>query len=194
MSPVPRPPHAYVLVAMLLAACAPGAEGEAPTTTAQVMARPPSTVPRPLPDLMPAAADDDAASTSASGEGAWLLQETYPPRAVWGSPASEGQLAFSCDPMRGQLVLARHAVGVPADVRQLSIDADGTRVEYPAERREDALAPVLSTTIALDAPILDRMLVADRLVVAAGPDAIATGFPGPSLRAVVDACRDGQPG
>jgi hypothetical protein len=69
------------------------------------------------------------------------------------------------------------------------VEADGVRMDYPAERREDALAPVLVTRIALDAPIVDRLLMARRMVVTAGSDAIATTAPGDALRAVVDACR-----
>ena len=130
-----------------------------------------------------------AAPTSGTAAGRWLLQESDPPRAVWGVPASVGMLAFSCDRANGQLVLERQAVGVPEHVRLVSIDADGTRMDYPAKRVDATLAPLLVTPIALDAPILDRMLIARAVVVTAGTDAIATVAPGASLQAVVDACR-----
>jgi hypothetical protein len=100
-------------------------------------------------------------------------------------------LVLACDRAAGQLVLERQAIGVPDDVRVVTLDADGVRMDYPAERREDALAPVLVTRVALDAPILDRLLMAQRVVFTAGTDTIATTAPGPSLRAVVDACRRG---
>ena len=66
-------------------------------------------------------------------------------------PDSEGILGFHCDSANAQLVLERQAVGVPTDVRLVTIEADGTRMDYPAERADTALAPVLVTPIALDA-------------------------------------------
>lgn len=182
-------------VVAALAGCAPAPESGAPspatsTATSNERAAPRMDTPPPAnADLaaMPAAA------TSAMATGQWFLQESDPPRAVWGVPASEGMLSFSCDRANAQLLLERQAIGVPDDVRLVSIDADGTRMDYPAERTDAALAPVLVTPIALDAPILDRMLMARRMAVTAGADVIATVAPGPSLRAVVDACRRGQP-
>jgi hypothetical protein len=125
----------------------------------------------------------------ATGSGRWHLQESDPPRAAWGVPDSEGMLTLGCDRAGARLVLERQAIGVPDDVRVVVVEADGVRMDYPAERREDALAPVLVTRIALDAPIVDRLLMARRMVVTAGSDAIATTAPGDALRAVVDACR-----
>lgn len=130
---------------------------------------------------------------SAPPAGRWLLQESYPPRAVWGAPDSEGVLQLSCDPASGQLLLERQAVDVPEDVRVLTLQADGVRMDYPAERVETALAPMLATRIALDAPLLDRLLIATRMTVAAGKDVVTTTAPGPSLRAVVEACRRAAP-
>ena len=134
----------------------------------------------------------DMPSTSADAgvpTGRWVLQKSEPPRAVWGARDSEGVLAFACDAQRQRLVLEREAVGVPDHVRLVSIEADGTRVDYPAERVDATLAPQLVTRIALDAPIVDRLLGARRMAVSAGADAIVADAPGIALRPVVDACR-----
>ncbi len=188
---MPRPSRSFVLAVAMLAAMAGGC---APAPESGL--RPPATSPSDedeAPRTARTPANADLASfaspaTSGTAAGQWFLQESHPPRAVWGAPASEGALTFSCDLASAQLVLHRQAVGVAEDVRLVSIDADGTRMDYPAERVDTALSPMLVTTIALDAPILDRMLIAQRLVVTAGDDAIATVAPGPALRAVVDAC------
>lgn len=181
-----------------LVGCAPAPEGDIATRPASTSAsnateRPAQRPDAPVPnaDLSPMGAPGAAMAATAGGQ--WFLQESDPPRAVWGMPASEGMLTFSCDRENAQLVLERQATGVSQDVRLVSIEADGTRMDYPAERAETPLAPVLVTPIALDAPILDRMLIARYVVVTAGTDAIATVAPGPSLRAVVDACRRDRP-
>lgn len=184
---MPRTPRLPLLSALLLAiGCAPAPQDAVPANAAPATARERSDLQRPADALMPA---DAALSDGATPAGQWHLQESYPPRAVWGVPASEGQLDFACDRAQGQLVMTRHAVGVPDGVRLVSLEADGTRMDYPAERRDTALAPMLVTPIALDAPIVDRLLVARRMVVTAGSDAIVTTAPGEALRAVVDACR-----
>lgn len=191
-----RPSRAILLavLAASLGGCAPAPESDTPVPATSASASDESAVPRV--ETPPANSDLAVfapAATSATAAGRWFLQESHPPRAVWGVPASEGMLTFSCDRANAQLVLERQAIGVADDVRLLSIDADGTRMDYPAERMDRALAPVLVTPIALDAPILDRMLIAQRLVVTAGDDAITTVAPGPSLRAVVDACGGDPP-
>lgn len=143
------------------------------------------------------ALDPDAtvgARADVAGGGRWFLQESDPPTAAWGVPGSEGMLTIGCDRAGGQLLLERQAVGVPDDVRVVVLDADGVRMDYPAERRETTLAPMLVTRVALDAPILDRLLGAQRMRVVAGDDVIATRAPGHALRAVVEACRRGLPG
>lgn len=121
--------------------------------------------------------------------GAWTLQESDPPGAAWGPPGGEGVLAFRCDRTGTKLVLDRQAVGVADDVRQVTLEADGTRIDYPAERADTTLAPQLQVRIALDATIVDRLLAARRMSVVAGDDTIHAPAPGESLRAVVDACR-----
>lgn len=138
--------------------------------------------------------DDGPAPSAGEGTpppGAWALQESDPPRAAWGAPDSESVLGFGCDRARGKLVLEREAVGVADDVRLVTIDADGTRVDYPAERVDTTLAPQLVVRIALDATIVDRLLGARHMSVAAGGDTLRAPGPGGSLRAVVDACRRG---
>ena len=143
--------------------------------------------PRPAPDAL--SPDPTAADAGAAPVGTWHLQESFPPRAVWGVPAGEGMLSLGCDRAAAQLVLERQAIGVPDGIRVVTLDADGVRMDFPAERRDDALAPVLVTRIALDAPIVDRLLLARRAAFGAGTDTITTTAPGASLQAVVDACR-----
>lgn len=138
---------------------------------------------------MPAASTPPTSGEAPPVEGRWLLRETYPPTATWGVPDSEGILTFSCDRGRRQLVMQRQATGVADGVRMVSLDADGTRMDYPAERIEATLAPAMVTPIALDAPILDRLLAARRIRIVAGGDAVVAAGPGAALAAVVDACR-----
>lgn len=185
------PPAIALACLVFVAACAPAPESAVSAGPTSASASTENAAPATRANA-PRAPDADvrpAAPTSGTAAGRWFLQESDPPRAVWGVPASEGMLTFSCDRANAQIVLERLAVGVPEDVRVVSIDADGTRMDYPAERADAALAPVLVTAIAPDAPILDRMLMARSLVVTAGTDAIATVAPGASLQAVVDACR-----
>lgn len=171
-APDPAPPRAALAPAP--PDVAPRTRGEASATDA------------------PALPMRDAASPT-SGEtpppGAWSVQESDPPRAVWGPPDSEALLGFGCDRAGGKLLLDRQAVGVGDDVRLVTIDADGTRIDYPAERVDTVLAPLLVVRIALDATIVDRLLQARRMTVTAGGDTIHAPAPGGSLRAVVDGCR-----
>lgn len=182
------PPLLFCVFAAALAACAPAQESAVPAPATSIAGAGEPSAGRPS-RVVADPVETPASATSAHAGGEWMLRESYPPTAVWGAQHSEGQLVFACDQARAQLRLERHAVGVPSHVRWLSIDADGTRMDYPAERGDSALVQVLATSIALDAPILDRMLGAQRLVVTAGADAIATDAPGAALRAVVDACR-----
>lgn len=175
-----------------LAACAPAPESgiRVPATSTDADRAAAATPSSPAAAIAPM---PDTPTTSAAADGQWFLQESEPPRAVWGVPASEGMLSLSCDREGLQLVLERQAIGVAEDVRLASIEADGTRMDYPAERVDTALAPMLRTRIALDAPIVDRMLIASRVAVTAGTDTVATVSPGPFLRAVIDGCRRGVP-
>lgn len=179
---------ACIVAALGLAACT-----RAPDPAPPADATPATRGEAPSP-AAPAPPKRDAAPPT-SGEttppGAWSVQESDPPRAVWGPPDSEGLLGFGCDRAAGKLLLDRPAVGVADDVRLVSIDADGTRIDYPAERVDPVLAPLLVVRIALDATIVDRLLQARRVTVIAGGDAIHAPAPGGSLRAVVDACRRG---
>jgi hypothetical protein len=121
--------------------------------------------------------------------GRWSVQEREPPRAVWGAPDSEAVLSFACDGEAGRIRLEREAIAIGEDVRLLTIEADGTRVDYPVERLQNTLGPYLATAIALDAAILDRLLGARSMAVVAGSERLAVAAPGAALKAVVDACR-----
>lgn len=187
-------PLVSVLVLLLAATgCTPsppGPQADAPARAAPRAAAQDAADPAAPLMAMP---QGDAALAAAAAGGRWMLQESDPPRAVWGVPDSEAMLSLGCERGSGQLLLERQAIGVGHDVRVLSLEADDLRMDYPAERVDGALAPLLVTRIALDAPILDRLMIAARMAVVAGDDAIATTAPGASLRAVVDACRGAQP-
>lgn len=178
----------YILVpALAAAACTP--VPQAGTATPMPRRAQPDVSDAARAPLMSMEAPPGSAGGTPDATGQWRLQESDPPRASWGMPGREDQLTFSCDRASERIVLQRRASEVPGDMRVLAIDADGVRVDYPAERTETASTPRLSTRIALDAPILDRLLIAQRMAVSAGDDRIVTAAPGESLRAVVDACR-----
>lgn len=197
-----RPPRriarraAVVLLVAIAAGCADEAAPPSPRSAATFPDTPreaprPAAGNRPAPLVAMAPGGAGTSGHAALPEGRWSLRESYPPVAAWGVPDSEAMLTFACDGAGHQLVLERQAVGVPDSVRLVSIDADGTRLDYPAERIEATLAPNLVTRIALDAPILDRLLGARRIEVLAGEDAIVATAPGAALRPVVEACRRG---
>lgn len=134
----------------------------------------------------------ESASTAAApiASGRWFLRDDpTAPSAIWGAPHSEAVLSLTCDAREGRIVLEREAIGIPADTRLLAIDADGTRMDYPAEYVPTTLGANLVTSIALDAPILDRMLGASQLSVTAGGETLVTASPRQVLASVVETCR-----
>lgn len=184
-------PGVIGMLAMAMAMAIAGCTGPDP---AGVAAGSPDTGAAPLvPPAPPVTlADATAAADPAPPmpRGRWFLQGgDDDPRAVWGVPDSEGTLMLRCDHDQGRLVLEREATGLPAHARLLAIEADGTRMNYPAERVDTGLGTSLVTSIALDAPILDRMLTASRLTVQAGDSTLVTTSPATVLAPVVAACR-----
>jgi hypothetical protein len=105
---------------------------------------------------------------------------------VWTNGAGVPRAWLRCD--RGDPVLLLHIAPaqLPDDTDQLTLEADGIGMDYPAVHAGEA---GLASRIALDAPILDRMLVARRFAVSSGGRTLATGSPGAALARVVRACR-----
>jgi hypothetical protein len=106
--------------------------------------------------------------------------------AVWTAGNGEPRAWLRCDRGDPVLVLRIAPSVLPQEVDQVILGADGTEMDYPATRGP---APGLASRIALDAPILDRMLVAQRFTISAGGRTLATGSPGTALARVVRACR-----
>lgn len=120
--------------------------------------------------------------------GQWFVQDG--PVAAWGVPHSETVLAFACDGARGgDVVVTREAVGVPAEVGVITLDADGLRRGLPAVRKVTELGPQLIARIPERDPLLDRLRTATRLRAQAGDDTLLTSAPGAALARVLDACR-----
>lgn len=129
-------------------------------------------------------------TAAAASPGQWIRGgDPDAPMALWGAPASEAVLTMRCDGESGRIVLEREAHALPDDVRILTLEADGVRMQYPAERVPTELGASLVTRIALDAPVLDRLLVTPGLAVVTGPETLRTGAPGPALGPVLEACR-----
>lgn len=186
-----RTPLACLLATSLIAGCA----DPAPVPAATV---PPPRDPAPVPAATVAPPRDAPARTHAEAaapamatpDGAWI--ESGPegaPVAAWGAPASEAVLRLHCDDDAGRIVLAREAHALPEDVRVLTLEADGIRMDFPAERVPTTLGADLVTRIALDAPALDRLLATPRLALITGTETLQVGAPGRALRPVLEACR-----
>jgi hypothetical protein len=126
------------------------------------------------------------ATAAVSADGRWQLRGSgIRAEAVWTARDGAPRLRLACD--HGDPVLVLHVA--PAQLPradQVALVADGTGMDYPLSRDADRS---LSSRIALDAPILDRMLVARRFEVSAGGRTLATGSPGAALVRLVRACR-----
>src|SRR5690349_17794071 len=121
------------------------------------------------------AAAGTPAAAAVAADGRWQLRGSgIRAQAVWTARDGEPRVWLRCDP--GDPVLDLRiapAQVVPGD-GQVTLLADGTGMDYPVARGADR---ALSSRIALDAPILDRMLVARRFAVSAGGRTLATGSP-----------------
>ncbi|TZF91431.1 hypothetical protein [Cognatilysobacter lacus] len=108
-------------------------------------------------------------------------------QAVASGSDGEARVSLRCE--RGDpVLLLRIAAGLlPPDPTQVTLVADGTGMDYPVVHSE---GQALTSRIALDAPILDRMLAAHDFEVSARGRTLATGSPGDALARVVSACRD----
>ncbi|HEY4560229.1 MAG TPA: hypothetical protein VIG54_05770 [Lysobacter sp.] len=99
------------------------------------------------------------------------------------------RVQLQCDPGEPRVVLRLSGDHLPSKLPQLLLAADGTAVAYPVERTGVGARPAFVTRIALDAPILDRMLVARAFALKLGERTVAAGVPGGALARVVRACR-----
>ena len=97
-----------------------------------------------------------------------------------------GRVSLHCDQGDPVLLLRVDAGPLPHPPARITLQADGTAMDYPVSRAPDG---VPGSRIALDAPILDRMLVARRFAVSAGGRTLATGSPGAALVRVAGTCR-----
>ena len=127
-----------------------------------------------------------SATAATTPDGRWQLRGTgIRSQAVW-TAGGEPLLWLRCDHGDPVLVLRVAPAQLSTGADQVTLVADGTGMDYPVARGADR---GLSSRIALDAPILDRMLVARRFAVFAGGRTLATGSPGEALVRVVRACR-----
>ena len=109
-------------------------------------------------------------------------------RARWTAPDGL-RVELRCDAAESRIVLRLSGDHLPSRLSQVMLIADGIAMAYPADRTGGDARPAFLTRIALDAPILDRMLVARAFTLRAGERAVATGVPGDALARVVRACR-----
>ena len=129
----------------------------------------------------------------ASAAGTLPLDQWHPrgeglaAEAVWGSADGATQLRMRCDRADARILLRIDAPAFPAGLQEVTLVADGVGMAYPMEPTSDGR---YVARIALDAPILDRMLVARGFNVAAGGTVVRTGVPGRALSRVVRACRE----
>lgn len=127
------------------------------------------------------------AQAATASEGRWQVRGAgIAAEAVWSGQDGEPRLWLRCDHGDPVLVLRIAPSQLPGAAGQLTLQADGTAMDYPATPTGDH---GLTSRIALDAPILDRMLVAHRFAVSVRGQALATGSPAEPLARVVRACR-----
>ncbi|MGY4514916.1 hypothetical protein ACVWWW_000484 [Lysobacter sp. HA18] len=108
-------------------------------------------------------------------------------QAAWRIPPGDSGITLQCDHGDPRVLLRIDGSVLPSDLQQVSLIADGIGMEYPLER---SAAGGYRSKIALDAPILDRMLVAKSFTLFGGGRAVRTGVPGDALARVVRACRE----
>lgn len=133
------------------------------------------------------------ASSTALGGGAsaaadWRTRgEGLEARAVWQAPDGDPTVSLDCEQGEPRVRLRVASARLPVRVKHVRIAADGVAMDYPVEA---AGAGAVVARIALDAPLLDRMLVAQALTVGIGGRLLQTGLPGAPFHRVVRTCRD----
>ncbi|HZX80735.1 MAG TPA: hypothetical protein VFE72_07285 [Lysobacter sp.] len=136
-----------------------------------------------------------AGAVSAAGHDPGAIGTHWRPRgdgidaqARWVAPDGL-RIEFRCDAAEPRILLRLAGDRLPLRLPQVTLVADGIAMPYPVERSGNDVRPGFVTRIALDAPILDRMLVARAFTLTAGERSVATGVPGDALARVVRACR-----
>lgn len=109
--------------------------------------------------------------------------------ADWRSPDGATRLRARCDRGDPVIVLRIRSAALPAGLQTLTLAADAVRMGYPLQRTEADDGPGYVARIALDAPILDRILLARAFSLAGGGHTVQAGVPGDALARVVVACR-----
>ncbi|GAB6195917.1 hypothetical protein PAGU2595_012230 [Lysobacter xanthus] len=132
-----------------------------------------------------------AGAGAAAEGGRWAIRGDGPSmQAVWQPPRPARRLWMRCDRGDPVLLLQIDAAGLPAGLQHVVLVADGLRIDYPVQKASLAGVPVFDSRIALDAPVLDRMLVAHRFAIDGGGRVEAVGTPGLALARLVRACRE----
>lgn len=110
--------------------------------------------------------------------------------AVWASATGDARLLMRCDRGSPRIDLRLTSGELPPDLQRLTLVADDTAMDYPLEKAATDGVRGYRAKIALDAPILDRMLVARSFTVLAGGRVVQTGVPGNALARIVRTCRE----
>ena len=108
-------------------------------------------------------------------------------QAAWQPAIGSGGVIMQCDRGDPRMVLRIDPDLLPSGLQQITLVADSIGVEYPVERTGEG---GYVSKIALDAPILDRMLVARSFPLGGGGRRVKTGMPGAAVARVVRACRE----
>ncbi|GAB1596722.1 hypothetical protein [Lysobacter claricitrinus] len=128
------------------------------------------------------------ATTAASATIRWQARgEGLGAQAAWLAPSGDAGVIMQCDRGDPRVLLRIDASILPDELQQVTLIADGIGMEYPLER---TTAGGYRSKIALDAPILDRMLLARSFTLYGGGRAVRTGVPGDALARVVRTCRE----
>lgn len=132
------------------------------------------------------AANGSAGGSHLGPTGVWHPRGNGPTAmASWRGREGEPYVSIRCDRNDPRLLLRVASPHLPVDIDTVTLVADGVGMDYPVERSTGAV----TARIALDAPILDRMVVARAFGIVAGGRQMSTGVPGEALARVVRACR-----
>lgn len=109
--------------------------------------------------------------------------------ASWLSTDGATKIEARCDRAAPRILLHVRPSPPQAGVQAIALIADAVSMRYPVERVGASDDAAYVAKIALDAPILDRILVARSFRIDAGGRTTLTGVPGSALARVVRACR-----
>lgn len=109
--------------------------------------------------------------------------------ADWRASDGATRVRIRCDRGDARLVLRIDSDALPAGLQSVALVADGVDMAYPLQKADAAGETAYVARLALDAPILDRILAARAFTLLAGAHTVRTGVPGDALARVVRACR-----